>query len=350
MASTRGAFLDDIVQTNSPAPEISINDTRPNTLDSCFSFHPKHTKKALSWSQSSSFLLIELASFFPFLFIHFLIMSFPKHILLAATLLLGSVSTTAAAPVPSLDLLSRGTDEAGHFLETRGEDVYLRFREAGKESSIGEIAKPKFPMKSKTTITKAKSPRKPARTRKLKESNIWTKKVSGKLGAKNFANAAARKIAAHKAKGPRKSNSEKYATGADLKKTKSRSGHHRHRGPERKGNTGDRNQGSSQKRMRKRNEKPQPVSPQGSSPPSGHSSRVSALSDSSKLPNPPPRPQTPSPQTPSPPPRPQTPRPQTPSYTANPPPDLNKPLPPTPGGTFQKVIKKAKSFFKPKKG
>ncbi|CAH0018237.1 unnamed protein product [Clonostachys rhizophaga] len=275
-------------------------------------------------------------------------MSFPKPILLAATLLLSVVSRTVAAPVPSLDLFPRGTGEIGDFLETRGEDVYLRFREAGEESNIGEITKPKFPMKSKTTITKTKSPRKPTRARKLKESNIWTKKVSGKLGAKN---AAASKVAAHKAKGSRKSTFEKYATGADSKKTKSRSGQSRHRGPERKGNAGDRNQGPPRRRMRKRNDKPRPVSPQGSNPPSGHSSRVSAESDRSKTPNPPPRPQTP---------RPQTPSTRPPSNTAPKPPlNLNKPLPPTPtnrspspgpANRIQNAIKKVKSFIKPKRG
>ncbi|CAG9993682.1 unnamed protein product [Clonostachys byssicola] len=172
-------------------------------------------------------------------------MSFPKHILLAATLLLGSVSTTAAAPVPSLDLLSRGTGEAGHFLETRGEDVYLRLREAGEKSSIGNVAKPKFPTKSKAAITKVKPPQKPSRARKLKESSIWTKKVSGKLDAKTFANTAAEKLAAHKAKGSRKPTSGEGATGAGSKKTKSRSGNRRHGGPERKGKLGGRNQGSS---------------------------------------------------------------------------------------------------------
>ncbi|KAK7213270.1 hypothetical protein V2G26_020448 [Clonostachys chloroleuca] len=163
-------------------------------------------------------------------------MSLPKQILPIATLLLSTVSTTAAAPVPSFDLSSRSTDEAGHYLQTRGEDVYLRFREAGEEGSIGETAKPKFSMKSKTTITKSK--------------------------------------------GFRESASEGYATKADSKKTKSRSGHRRHRGPERKRNAGGRNQVSSLKSMRKmnRNNNRRPVSPFSSYALSGHHSRVSAPS------------------------------------------------------------------------
>ncbi|CAH0044172.1 unnamed protein product [Clonostachys solani] len=284
-------------------------------------------------------------------------MSFPKQILLAATLLLSAVSRTAAAPVTSLDLLSRSTDEAGHFLETRGEDVYRRFREAGEGRSSGEIAKPKFPMKSKTAITKAKSPRKSTGIRKHKESTTRTKKASGKLGAKNLAikkkHATTRKIAAHKAKGSRKSASEEYATRADSKKTRSRSGHRPDRGPERKGNAGDRTQGSSLRSMRniKRNNDQRPVSPLSSNSVPGDPKPVSPPSTNAPSTKPPSsRPPNSRPPTPNPP-SPRPPSTAPPSYSApKPPPDLNKPLPPTPVRGIKKVINKVKSVVGLRKG